>query len=309
MTEDQQATTAVFEHRAALTDARPVTRQMVHKDSPDQVMVSSLAATEQGTVVLGLDWSSTYGQSEPHQGTPYLRLLEAVRQATLVVAHEVRGIPLGYVLIAGEAHAEFHQHAALALASPVDLWLSHRYEPIERGVRHETQVWDGTTLLGRVSGVCHDFPPAAYERVRAAVRRDALDARSSSQTINIDGQLVVVDTAHRDFFDHASDHVPGMLLADDALRRAFGEVSMPQAPSWPLSDALRSPSLTSVDIAFDVFAELDAPLLTRTSTEGLPDGRGLLRFTFTQTGRTVAHGEAVLAPPATTEKWAAVWPS
>lgn len=90
---------------------------------------------------------------------------------------------------------------------------------------------------------------------------------------------------HPSLFDHAQDHVPGMVLME-AGRQAFllasEEFTGVPAASW---------SVTGLEASFTAYAELDEPLevvVHRAAEESGSAGAGL-RVTFEQAGRTVAE--------------------
>ncbi|WP_190180020.1 ScbA/BarX family gamma-butyrolactone biosynthesis protein [Streptomyces naganishii] len=96
-----------------------------------------------------------------------------------------------------------------------------------------------------------------------------------------------VDQSHPVFFDHPSDHVPGMLLLEavrQASRAALGPAPAPLY-EWTMSGG---------GVEFDAYCELTAPtwLLVRTSPGGEAADEVTLRVDAVQNGRSVASGTA-----------------
>ncbi|MEU1042968.1 ScbA/BarX family gamma-butyrolactone biosynthesis protein [Streptomyces sp. NPDC005907] len=112
-----------------------------------------------------------------------------------------------------------------------------------------------------------------------------LDARTEPDAVR--ARLRIAGD-HPSLFDHAQDHVPGMVLME-AGRQAFllaaEEFTGDPASSW---------CLVGLEASFGAYAELDAPLTVvghRPTTVARAGGRAALgvRVTFEQAGRPVAE--------------------
>ncbi|WOT40112.1 AfsA-related hotdog domain-containing protein [Streptomyces coeruleorubidus] len=91
---------------------------------------------------------------------------------------------------------------------------------------------------------------------------------------------------HPSLFDHAQDHVPGMVLMEAGRQTALltaEELFGAPAASW---------SLTGLEASFGAYAELDEPLtVIGDGHEGAADAAGTVSVpvTFEQGGRGVAR--------------------
>lgn len=130
-----------------------------------------------------------------------------------------------------------------------------------------------------------DLAPAAVGRSRAA---DVLLTRPAAGPAG--RWLLRVDQQHPVFFDHPSDHVPGMVLLE-ALRQAGHATLAPVAagPDRPIA-------LTGCQIAFRAFCELTSPVVIEAAHTGAAvigrDGVQALELAVCarQQDRTVADG-------------------
>lgn len=96
---------------------------------------------------------------------------------------------------------------------------------------------------------------------------------------------------HPSLFDHAQDHLPGMLLLEAG--RQAGLVALHDL----LGVAPTAHVLTGVEMAFRSYAELDAPVLVRVRPRaGSASAEHLLGVEFLQNGRVAAEGSLTFAP-------------
>lgn len=200
---------------------RTVDRALVHKQAIADVFLTGSVALPNGEYVIAGQWPRRHW----HFGEPAVRLepllvAETLRQACLYLGFTHLGVP-------DDSHLLIEQLSVrqlmprLPTPTPVDL--SIRVEIVGGGAGG-----GGTSLVARrlplrtefryrettvaiASGVARVLPPQAYARLR--LRRPAENDRRTSHE-----RTLRVDRSHPVYFDHPSDHVPGLLLVEEALR-------------------------------------------------------------------------------------------
>ncbi|MFJ5266233.1 ScbA/BarX family gamma-butyrolactone biosynthesis protein [Streptomyces sp. NPDC088387] len=284
---------------AASSPAR-VTKDLVHKQHADQVLLSGLERLGEDEFLVAADWTDTSGvvaTGHSRQDDAVL-ITETIRQTFPLLAHAGYDIPFGHRL----------------------LWEEYRYAlnlPALReggtGGRPELHVrcHDVVRRRGRVSGLSLDItvlrdgeqlatahtrfhiqPPAIYQRLRGPygdAHRMLELARSRplpppvsgaseefrdavlSPTDARDRWLLRIDTHHPMYFDHPGDHAPGILLLE-AAKQAARTIRHPRAG---VAEAMET--------IFHRYVELDSPC--RVDAQLLPDdqlGRARLLVTAHQ---------------------------
>jgi nucleoside diphosphate kinase len=183
--------------------------------------------------------------------------------------------------------------------------------------------------VGTATLSCSWGPAAAYARMRAAARaahglgprtgpppavrspltpatgvgrtapRNVLLAGGGDGFVGGDGGFAAVDggfaadlaidVAYRGVFDHATDHVPGMLLIEAARQAALRAVAGGTArPAHALA-------LSALDASFDAVAELDLPVRC-VGTTGLPEEAGTgVSMSIRQNGASVCRIDTMVA--------------
>jgi hypothetical protein len=97
--------------------------------------------------------------------------------------------------------------------------------------------------------------------------------------------LLRVDPEHPIFFEHPTDHVPGMALLE----------AMRQAARCLLFPARMLP--TGVHSSFSRFVEFDSPCLVRAEPQSTgPNGESVIRVDLEQQGRVCASGLVTTLP-------------
>jgi hypothetical protein len=127
---------------------------------------------------------------------------------------------------------------------------------------------------GTVPDVGRPLRPAEVGRLRA---RDVLLLDNGAA-----GWRLRVDERHRYFFDHPTDHVPGMMLLE-----AFRQVG------WRTANGARPVRLTGLSTSFQSFCELDAPVFF--DSQQIPGDDLSVHVRATQSGRTAATGTLIFA--------------
>ncbi|MYR41026.1 ScbA/BarX family gamma-butyrolactone biosynthesis protein [Streptomyces sp. SID5910] len=313
-----------------------VPRESVHRHSSSEVFLGSAVPGPDGsfTARAVLPWAHPYwtDHARPRAADPLL-LLECCRQAETYAAHEYFGVPADtkFVLVdwslalepaAGEPvpagaelvieatthDAERRGDALRALAYRMRLSVNGapagevrmrvRYVPdaVYRAMRARR---DGSALPssreygGRPDGV--PAPPAEVAR-KSADNVVLLDVRTDGDAVRA---RMRVAGDHPSLFDHAQDHVPGMVLLEAGRQAAL--VALARFGGHPAADW----RMGGLRAEFSAYAELDAPLTVTAHRPEPADGtNGALgvRVTFAQNGRTPAEasftaGTAPTSPP------------
>ncbi|WP_189971878.1 ScbA/BarX family gamma-butyrolactone biosynthesis protein [Streptomyces violascens] len=223
------------------------------------------------------NWPKNHGFYTSHHGHYHpLLLTETIRQALALLSHTAYDIPLDHRL-GWESFDTSLIPTALRTRSTrslVRLTITHTEVPRRRfgSARLAAQViatCNGEPLgIARVRYTAH--PPAIYDRLRgdhadarAATARalplgPALDPSLRGEQTSEDNAVLSplsephrwqlrVDVANHAFFDHAHDHIPGLVFLEAAAQAAHA-----------LSGARRTLP-THFDAEFARYVELDAP--------------------------------------------------
>lgn len=230
-----------------------------------------------------------YQQYVPPAGQLAMRA-ETFRQAVLLIAHAWYAVPRDSAFVMRSLQITEAPDPLRRISGPVDLMVScsqiRRNREHLRGMDIEITFMADGDVVARGVGELTILTQALYQRARngqgelhhrsassplspgavgVASASDVLIARPDSC-----GLQMVVDTAHPWWFDHAADHVPGMVFVEAALQahHLFAPDSRP----------------VTAAAAFTRYAEL-RPVIDITAT---PGPRGGQVITFTQCGHEVA---------------------
>lgn len=251
---------------------------LTRKTAPGQAFLSGWRHHDDGvshTVIA--DWPAHHPLYTSHKGHYHpLLLAETIRQSLALLSHVAHDIPLDFRLGWESYDSSVVPTAMRTRSVPAVVRLTVTHTEVDRhrrgSVRLATQITavrDGEPLgIARVRYTAH--PPAIYERLRgeyadaqAATARalplgPALDDATRGGQTSPDNAVLSptgeshrwqlrVNTANRSFFDHAHDHVPGLVFLEAAAQAA-------QA----LSDASQTVP-TEFDARFARYVELDSP--------------------------------------------------
>ncbi|MFG3281522.1 ScbA/BarX family gamma-butyrolactone biosynthesis protein [Streptomyces sp. NPDC048111] len=252
------------------------------------------------------NWPTHHGFYTSHHELYHpLLLAESIRQALALLSHTAYAIPLDHRL-GWESFDTSLIPAALrtrATPSTVRLMITHTEVSRRRfgSARLAAQVMatrDGEPLgIARVRYTAH--PPSIYDRLRgehadarAATARalplgPAYDATVRGEQTSLENAVLTplgeprrwqlrVDVANRTFFDHAHDHIPGLVFLEASAQAAH-----------VLSGARRTVP-TDFDAQFSRYVELDSPcLLEATPPQRRAPGVISTRLTGRQNGNEV----------------------
>jgi hypothetical protein len=267
-----------------------IAKGLVHKHDAGQVLLSGLQRLAEDEFLIAADWTDTGGL-----GDGAVLLTETIRQTFPLLSHAGYDVPFGHRLLWSE------YRYALNLTTLRENGIGGRpvlhircYDVVRRRDRvmalslHITVERDGEELTTAHTRFTIQ-PPAIYDRLRGS-RGDAhrmLElARSRplpppvagvgeefrdvvlSPTDATDRWQLRIDTHHPMYFDHPSDHAPGILL----LEAAKQAVRTLRHPRVGVAEAMET--------VFHRYVELDAPCWV--DAQLLPDDQlGRARFLVT----------------------------
>jgi hypothetical protein len=309
------APASVEDARAALTFDRTVPRQLVHRASVTEVFLTDGAPVAADRFLVGAQWPRHHAlyHPDPSGRCDFMLLAETVRQAGIFLLHRYYDVPLGqyFVFKSLDLHiSDLHAlrvggtplgavldvtvastaaSDARRLDARLDITIEVDGRPCAYGAvavvvvdarRYEAVRHRGRDIVGSIPATAatpetpgteapSTAPVIAGRQDANVLLRTATDADSSTW-------LLHVDLRHPGYFEHPSDHVPGMMLLE-AFRQA-GHLT-----------AARDCALTALQARFLSFGELFQPIVIRSAT----GPEGLLRLTAVQGERTLAEADAL----------------
>jgi hypothetical protein len=260
------------------TASRParVAKNLVHKHHADQVLLTGLKHLGRDEFLIAADWtdaSRLTGIGDGRRDDAVL-LTETIRQTFPLLSHEGYHVPFGHHLLWDEYRYALNLQAlsAAGAGGRPDLYIRCR-DVVRRRDRVSALSLSITVLLDgeQLATAYTRFsiqPSAIYQRLRGACgdAHRMLEAAAAgrvpppvsgagekfqdavlSPTDTRDRWQLRVDTHHPIYFDHPSDHVPGILLLE-AAKQAAHTVRHPRAGT-----------AEAMETVFHRYVELDAP--------------------------------------------------
>ncbi|MFD7257573.1 ScbA/BarX family gamma-butyrolactone biosynthesis protein [Streptomyces sp. NPDC059874] len=266
---------------------------LVHKREPAEVLLTGWYRCGSDTFTVTARWPESHPFYESRGGAfdPML-FAETVRQSTLLISHAAYDVPVGHQLIwdhftyavdpsamrvgSGPAVVELRVTCSdivrrssrlaavsmdfVALADGVEIGTARmRFTSNPPAVykRLRSGRADPVAAMAAAGPAAPAIPPAvvARERQTDVVLSDSTDAGTPARW------LLRSDTSHPVLFDHAVDHVPGMLLLEAARQAALARTS----PTGAMP--------AGCDSTFFQYVEFDAPCWIAAEPT-LPDERG-----------------------------------
>ncbi|MET9428097.1 MULTISPECIES: ScbA/BarX family gamma-butyrolactone biosynthesis protein [unclassified Streptomyces] len=290
---------------------QPVPIELVHRTRPGDAFPHRWTRTDENRFSVTARLPHDHPFFAPVHGDRHdpLLLMEAMRQAAMLVFHAGYGVPVGHhFLMSGLDYACYPEHMAVG-GEPADVEIETtcsdlvwRGETLARG-RVDWLVRRDGLLVAAGTGLTRFIGPSVYQRMRgdhaqprpwrattrplpaAQAGRTRADDVVLSPTPHRNLWELRVDTAHRTLFQRPKDHVPGMLLLEAARQAACAATS--GARFVPTAGVTR----------FHQYAEFDRPCWIRASV--LPDtlpGTLAVRVTGQQDAQSVFT--ATLSGPA-----------
>lgn len=316
-----------------LSFQRTVDRELLHRRALSEVFLTDCRPLDEHGYVAAAQLPPLHSYYTDHLHRrplvdPML-LLECCRQAETYGGHVVFGVPTDTAFILRDWSLRVDGPAALARAAgPAELGMVvHTTGRRAIGGALRALVYEIDLVLGgRTMGHAHIsvgyLPRAAYEQVRHG-RRGSVPPSSAALTpqaggvpvpphlvgranpanvllqdvrLHADGLVARIRPAvdHPSMFDHAQDHLPGMVMTEAAR----------QAGLLALNDLYGlSPTrwvMTGMGASFSAYAELDAPTLVRVRpaiAPGSPDTCELVAE-LSQDGNVIAEATLTMRRPA-----------
>ncbi|MFJ9517628.1 ScbA/BarX family gamma-butyrolactone biosynthesis protein [Kitasatospora sp. NPDC101801] len=262
---------------------------MVHKAAMAEVFITDAHRLGDHRFTVAAQWPRAhvfYRPGADGKCDPVL-WLETIRQAGVYVAHRFYDVPISHQFVLAGAEFTIEDPQAPQYGStPHTVSLDITFEPPAQDKRHLVIELAAVVRIdgrrcGRVTmrGQAIDARRYAVLRRRNAPSRASLAPFAQPSPVPLPPAAVgrqhewdvvlaawpdraeswqlSLDPYHPVFFDHATDHLPGMALVE-AFRQA---VSLSGCRRSAPDCAPRVWALTSGAVTFDAFGELDAPVL------------------------------------------------
>ncbi|MFI1654122.1 ScbA/BarX family gamma-butyrolactone biosynthesis protein [Streptomyces sp. NPDC020472] len=301
----------IREAKEGLSFDRAISRRFVHRASVTEVFLTDAVVAGADRFLVGAQLPRNHALYRPETTgqCDFMLLVETVRQAGIFLSHRYHDVPLGHHFIFKALSLRIGDPAALRVGcGPLAVVLDvkvvtpaggrnpRRFDArfdmvIEVGGRECARASAGVVVIdgvryGRLRQRGRDAETAPVEPATSAygtaagavddryVLRSVPAAEERNRPAGAREWRLHVDPTHPGYFEHPSDHVPGMLLLE-AFRQAARETTGGAA-------------LTSLDADFAVFGELARAV----AVEAAPTEDGRVRLAATQGGRVLATAVA-----------------
>jgi hypothetical protein len=305
-------TAAPAHQSSAVTDLSfdsTVPRHFVHRAAVAEVLLTDWKHRGPDTFVCAGQWPRGHAlQSTRDNAFDPLLVAETIRQSGILLAHVGYAVPLDHAFLMQRLRFTCAPEGMRSSGNPLDIVVEVSVRDIRgarrlSGMRIDAVLWSGGAAIAEGSGWLRCVAPTAYDRLRQASvpggpgvplavtpLPQAQVGRLGTRDVVIGpgsdarGHPLRVPIEHPVFFDHALDHVPGMLVIE-ALRQA-GVVAI----------AAPGAALISADVQFADFLELDREYAVRPRVLGEHDGRRDVLVVVEHERRRVVHGTLSLLP-------------
>ncbi|MEU8975175.1 ScbA/BarX family gamma-butyrolactone biosynthesis protein [Streptomyces monashensis] len=277
-----------------------VPKEYVHRACLAEVFLTGCTSHGRQNFSLTGQWPRAHTLFNSADGSSHdpLQVAETIRQAGMFLAHSELGVSLSHRFVMWDLNYTTHPENMDITLTPTDFRLDARCTEItwRRGaaswMRLEMSIHRDGALVAHGAGSLSTIPPAVYNRLRAnrepwsgeafaiAESRRPIAPSAVGRTSTADVVLTATDTpdrwlltpdlTHPIFFDHADDHLPGMVLLEGARQAACAAL------------APRQLKPTSGSTQFFRYAELDRPCSVEV-TRLAPESAGIM--TVEVTGR------------------------
>ncbi|SEO46211.1 ScbA/BarX family gamma-butyrolactone biosynthesis protein [Amycolatopsis saalfeldensis] len=282
-----------------------IPRSLVHRAAVSEVFVTDLNILGSDRFEVGAQWPrrhSFFGPCTPSSHDPML-YAETCRQAGLLIAHRAYGVPQGHSFLSDSKTYAVDEAGLATTGRPIDVVLqvtTHdvKYRGRNGGMRLEFECYRDGQLVGTGTDDARWVCSAVYRRLRgrhfaatpfqaivlptvapALVGRDRAEDVLVAETAEPGVWSLQFDPDHAVLFDHAVDHVPGMMLVEAARQVALLKVGDPRALPVRASFEFKS------------YVEFDADcLMVAEDVETAGDGTRVVRVVFEQDGVAAAVG-------------------
>lgn len=288
---------------------RSVDRRLLHRRALSEVFLTDTSPVDEQRFLAGAQLPSSHAYFTDHLGHTVLDpvlLLECARQAETYGAHRHLGVDddTKFVLQSWSMRLPglFTAHSGEPAELTMEVTADRPARSVTYGMRFlidGREIGEARMTVGYLSSETYAFirtkrrgsPPVSSDDVPAVPA--TVDAKDVGRTAPInallidpvrdgDGITAGIRTANDNpsMFDHAQDHLPGMVLTEAARQAVL--LTGARLLGRPAQDT----TLTGFDLAFTRFAELDAP----TTVSAVPKDNGTFHIAFRQHGEEIAAG-------------------
>ncbi|MEV7682751.1 ScbA/BarX family gamma-butyrolactone biosynthesis protein [Streptomyces sp. NPDC088341] len=236
-----------------LSWSRTVAREMVHRDSVAEVLLTDVRRSPDGGFEAAASWSRSH-PTFPRDGADLhspLMIVETLRQLGIYIPLRYFDVaPTAHLLITDLSFVTDPSAEPRAVSGATGVTCAVRASEVRRaaedgavtGLRLDVSFSARGTVFARAGGGARVMDGERYDAVRTGRQRFAApgsatgparpDFRGLGVTgahdvvLGLDGGTLLVDPAdprHPFFFDHATDHVPGIILLEAARQAAAVE--------------------------------------------------------------------------------------
>ncbi|MEU9730982.1 ScbA/BarX family gamma-butyrolactone biosynthesis protein [Streptomyces sp. NPDC048002] len=284
--------------------AATIDTRLVHRAKRRDVLPTGITKLDDTHYTVSTEWPAGHRRFTDTAGNflPSL-VIESVRQAVILVAHDGLGVPLGHKFLVSGAHHRVDPGRLLAPDAParLDLDVSVHQLRQRRGVPASLQarvvLRVNGEIIGTGGGDCSVMTPEVYRRLRhgrtetawpralaaplpAPVPPHSVGRTHAHDVVLAPGDrtgewLLRADVSNELMFDHPNDHLPAMVLLDAAQQAAhtlFG--ARPFRPS-------------SCEVSCSRYVEFDTPCTVRTDLKDEAGHGYVLSVTGHQGGEQV----------------------
>ena len=308
---------------------RTVSRHLTHKRRIENVYLTSLSQRGEADFVIGAyvpQANLFLNEMKSHPGDVTLTIAEIGRQAGMAVCHEYLGVGHANAFILNSSGLELLPALHAVDWSDDDTLVinvsvketAHDEDGALRSIGATEEFYANGVLVCRQFNDWAIQPVERYRRLRelsrAKSRRggQAMPEKIGGLKIQSNPQakrsvlaenywvaqggasfvgILEVDQSNLFFFDHANDHVPGMLILEGMREMA---VDLASRFGWPEG---RSPRIQTIELSFKSFAELDSPVSLVAQLSGIPEnGEPLsIHLEVRQAGKVLGDGSFIIA--------------
>ncbi|MGV9449822.1 ScbA/BarX family gamma-butyrolactone biosynthesis protein [Streptomyces sp. NPDC003635] len=287
-----------------LPPAASIDTRLVHRTHRKDVLPTGITKHDALHYTVSTQWPADHRRFTDAQGDflPSL-VIESVRQAVILVAHEGLGVPLGHQFLVSSAHHRVDPGRLRAPDAPARLDLDVSIHDLKhrRGVPSSLEarvvLRVNGEIIGTGGGECSVMTAEVYRRLRRGRTETAWPAalaaplpapvpphtvgRSLASDVALapgerSGEwLLRADVSNELMFDHPNDHMPAMVLLDAAQQAAH--VVFGPRPFRP----------SSCVVSCSRYVEFDSPCVVRTDLKEEAGHGYVLSVTGHQNGERV----------------------
>ncbi len=228
-----------------------VQRELVHRWGLSEVFMTDIHRVGDGRYIAGAQWPRlhTFYHPLPRVYDSAL-IVESLRQATILTAHSMEGVPLGQVFLLPEMAVHALDGHSRDPGTPTNVHISIEIDVLQRTPRGPAKLhvrarfYVNGNCIARGTAGARMVEPSTYARMRLGSEtggspRPTVPLRPEQVGHRHSGHVVIgegtdggtwplhVDETNPIMFDHPLDHVPGVLLVEGVRQALRAETRMP----------------------------------------------------------------------------------